>query len=283
MKKLLVCCAAAFVFIYGLCAQNAYSPANLKGFADSLYEQGFWTEAESEYKRYFFITDSNKIDESAVLNLTHIYFNQKNKTGLNFIKQNLKASCGFKTQEQINYVDFSFAFSEKNRDVFHLYYASLLEDTERLEKLCPEWKVVYALSYEVLQKNIKQAGMTANKGLEYSSVFAPVVVSCDKYKQKSPALALSMSAVIPGSGKWYSGNFWTGLSDLLGIGSFTAASVYYGMEKGAKDWRPWTYGSIAAVLYVVDLYGSYTGVRRYNQAQYYNLCTKVEELYDQLY
>lgn len=282
MKKIITLFSTLFLCTV-LFSQNAYSPKMIKSFADSLYTQGFWDESESEYKRYFFVLEDHNIDETAVLNLAHIYFYQKDKMGISWLKNTFNKSVGFEVYDQLEYIKTSFTFLERDFSAFHLFYASLLEDTESLERLCPEWKMLYALSYEILQKNIKQAAQTANKAVEVSGAFGGIEIACEKYKQKSAGLAVSMSAFVPGSGKWYTGNFWTGLSDLLSIGSFTAASVYYGNEKGVKDWRPWTYGSIAALLYVVDLYGSYTGAKRYNQAQYRNLCGQVDLLYEQLY
>ena len=282
MKKSILLIITLFM-VTRVFAQNAYSPEMLKAFADDLYVQGFWDEAESEYKRYFFAVNNAAIDDNSVLNLSHIYFQEKNKTGIEWINNNLKKSCGFAVQSRLEYIDASFMFRERNAGAWHLFYGSLLERTEYLEKLSPEWKILYALSLEILEKNIKLAAETANKGTLYSSSFASVAVACENYNQKSGALALCMSALVPGTGKWYSGNFWTGLSDFFTIGSCTAAAVYYGKQKGAKDWRPWTYGSLAALFYIVDLYGSYTGTRRYNSAQYNNLCVQVDNLYEQLY
>ena len=109
MKKSILLIITLFM-VTRVFAQNAYSPEMLKAFADDLYVQGFWDEAESEYKRYFFAVNNAAIDDNSVLNLSHIYFQEKNKTGIEWINSNLKRSCGFAVQSRLEYIDASFMF-----------------------------------------------------------------------------------------------------------------------------------------------------------------------------
>lgn len=266
---------------------SPYSPPVVKAFADNLYDQGFYQEAESEYKRYFFMTQTFQMD--AVFKVLDIYFMQKNKTGLDWMNKELFPFCSLEVQKKIDFVNAAFIFKERNQKDFSDFFNRKKDEGLFAEGgFLSKEILLFTVSQQILNKEIKEATQSLltvkNKGEEETfSDFKLLYEGCQNYKLKSPGWALTFSAVIPGSGKWYSGNFWAGFSDLLGIASFTSAAVYYGKENGVKDWRVWTYGSMAALLYVVDLYGSYTGAQRYNQGNYNNLCKKVDGLYENLY
>ena len=59
---------------------SPYEPSILKSFADSLYEEGFLTQAEGEYKRYLFsqtdFLQENTDIQTSLLALYNIYKKQ---------------------------------------------------------------------------------------------------------------------------------------------------------------------------------------------------------------
>lgn len=77
--------------------------------------------------------------------------------------------------------------------------------------------------------------------------------------RKSPWVAGALSAVIPGLGRVYIGRWPDGLMSflLVGLTASLAAQGFY--EDGRDSVRGWVLGSIGALLYVGNVYGSAVG------------------------
>lgn len=85
--------------------------------------------------------------------------------------------------------------------------------------------------------------------------------------QKSPVLAACLSAVLPGSGKWYAGRIGEGTSALLTVGALAAITAENWNRHGLKDWRTILFGSLCATFYLGNIYGSYfsVGIEQHEQ------------------
>jgi hypothetical protein len=77
--------------------------------------------------------------------------------------------------------------------------------------------------------------------------------------RKSAWLAGAMSAVIPGLGRVYIGRWPDGLMSFLLVGVTAGLSAQGFYEDGRDSVRGWILGSIAALLYVGNVYGSAVG------------------------
>ncbi len=77
--------------------------------------------------------------------------------------------------------------------------------------------------------------------------------------RKSPWLAGALSAVIPGLGRVYIGRVADGVMSfvLIGVTGALAAQGFY--DEGRASVRGWILGSVAALLYVGNVYGSAVG------------------------
>ena len=76
------------------------------------------------------------------------------------------------------------------------------------------------------------------------------------HSTKSPLLAASLSAIIPGLGKVYAGNLGEGISSFLITGSLMAATAENWIKGGATNWKTVLFGSISALFYFGNIYGS---------------------------
>jgi hypothetical protein len=86
-------------------------------------------------------------------------------------------------------------------------------------------------------------------------------------RRKSPVAAVTLSAVVPGMGKIYSGNWKDGLMSLLFIG-VNAWQSYRGFsDDGIKSARGWAFGIIATGFYTANLFGSWKSATLYNEKQ----------------
>ena len=81
---------------------------------------------------------------------------------------------------------------------------------------------------------------------------------------KKPWVAAAASAVIPGLGKVYAGNLSEGIASFLVVGSMGAVTAECILKKGCGDWRTITFGTIGALFYLGNIYGSYFSVERIN-------------------
>ncbi|MDA3893157.1 MAG: hypothetical protein PF517_15960 [Salinivirgaceae bacterium] len=83
------------------------------------------------------------------------------------------------------------------------------------------------------------------------------------HKTKSPLIAGLMSAVIPGSGKMYTGKIGEGISTLLGM-SVLGAITYENYSKvGISNYKTILFGSLFTVLYAGNIFGSVYSVKVY--------------------
>ena len=86
-------------------------------------------------------------------------------------------------------------------------------------------------------------------------------------RRKSPALALALSAVIPGTGKMYAGEAGDGLQSLILVGALATLAAVSFHADGVESWRGWLYTSFGGLMYAGNLYGSAVSARRWNQKQ----------------
>lgn len=101
------------------------------------------------------------------------------------------------------------------------------------------------------------------------------------FDRKIPTLAGILSAILPGSGRVYSGFMWDGLfSFLLFTGSVSLSYLYY------REDRPLpacTFLSLASLFYISDIYGSVRGANLYNDRYYDTLVLRFRDNINQLF
>lgn len=88
-----------------------------------------------------------------------------------------------------------------------------------------------------------------------------VILGIESHKTKSAFLAGLMSAIIPGSGKFYSGKVGEGVASLLMVGILTASSIEQFNNGGFKNTQFYLMSLPAAFFYVGNIYGSYFSVK----------------------
>ena len=87
----------------------------------------------------------------------------------------------------------------------------------------------------------------------------------EQQKYKKPALALAMSAVLPGSGKAYSGRWGDAAVSFLFVTTGAYASYRAFSKKGISSFNGWLFGGIAFSFYASNLYGSFKAARNHNE------------------
>jgi hypothetical protein len=98
-------------------------------------------------------------------------------------------------------------------------------------------------------------------------------------KHKSIFLAGTMSAIIPGTGKLYTGRWKDGLMSLVFVGT-SAFQAYRGFEKkGVKSVYGWIMGGLTLGFYFGNIYGSSKSAKNYNSNQRLMYVDKVTHYY----
>lgn len=86
----------------------------------------------------------------------------------------------------------------------------------------------------------------------------------ENQKYKIPAVALALSAVLPGSGKAYSGRWGDAAVSFLFVTSGAYASYRAFKKKGIGSFNGWLFGGVAFSFYASNLYGSFKAARNHN-------------------
>lgn len=82
--------------------------------------------------------------------------------------------------------------------------------------------------------------------------------------QKSPALAATFSALLPGSGKVYAGAWKDGLVNALFVGA-NAYTTYRGYRnQGFNSPYVWIFGGLTTGFYLGNIYGAHKQAKKYN-------------------
>ena len=271
---------------------SPYEPEVLKAFADSLYNDGFLSQAEGEYKRYLFSFpmgddyvpdfsyETNQTFQSSLLALTNIYKVQENARGLEWLKDGFYWIAERPVKEKMNFVQAEFLFKQGEPEAFNLFAAGLLPERKDFS---PDFKNLIDVSELLLNNDIGGLNAFCKALVLHNSDYEKLYQLSQSYKLKSPGLALFFSSIIPGSGKWYTGSFPAFISSFLTIGSFAAGTVITGIQTEWKSWQPYVFGTCGLVLYISELYGAYQSAKRYNQALYRHLCEETEKLYEKEY
>ncbi len=99
-------------------------------------------------------------------------------------------------------------------------------------------------------------------------------------KQKSPFVALFLSAIIPGAGQFYSGHYVDALQAFVFVGSFAYMSYIaykYDNSKGKGYCNFWLSISITSLFYIANLIGAERTATYYNLKQKQSLVRKINE------
>jgi hypothetical protein len=170
-------------------------------------------------------------------------------------------------------------FKEKN-------FFDALEYAEKSKNLQEEEKIYYNIYALLMQDKFKQAKSTPTPLVinpEYVSRMngaMDLVAQGEIIKLKSPFLAASMSAIVPGSGKFYTRDWKDGLIGLLTVGASAYQSVRGFQRRGVSSGYGWVFGGLATGFYFGNIYGSVQSAKRYNKKKKQNIRLKIENRFN---
>ena len=257
---------------------SPFDSTTVKLFADDLYLNGFLDEAAGEYRRYLFSTSA--IDYSAVLTLAQIYKTTDDGDGIIWLADNFTPRVDTMAGFKLKLLEGKTLFSRQDASAYESFASSV---DEQILFSSASFKLLLPVSQYILSKDIKSAANLLTTQGSNMTVFAKLLPTCTSYKTKNQAVAVLLSAILPGAGRWYTGSFWGGFSTLFTVASFGVAAWYTQNMYGWSNWRPWVFTGMAAFSYTVELYGSAKSAVRYNDAAYRKIISETEQVYDALY
>ncbi|WP_340153767.1 hypothetical protein [uncultured Marivirga sp.] len=249
-----------FLFVLSLNlsqAQDIYTFNKSKEFASYLFKSGQYELSAVEYERLLFVdknSDSLKIAlvnsyykngevDRAVRRTESLYpsLSDFTRTMSELYLQMLILGKQFEKFDQ-NAV--RLPINEKNRTIYELHREVLAGNWESVEAKIPQ---------------ISASDHPSITGLKNLSSQAKA------FKPKKPWVAVMMSAVLPGSGKFYTGNYKDGIFSLFVVGG-SAFQAYRGFNKeGISSTSGWIFGALSTGFYAGNIYGSAKSAQVYNQ------------------
>ena len=240
-------------------------------YADSLFIHKQYYQALWMYHRYLFFNPDviTNIKEEIIFKMATCYFK-----GEQYQESYDLFSELFSQFPQSPFAPFALFYQGKSlENSFQLEIAHEVYDT--FQKKFPSHPLVLnsELSQVVLllkkgdfSKSIQSLETIGQKNLsvEKAQMISSIIQSINQYQTPySPVLAGIFSAVLPGAGQFYSGNYTQGLWALGLTGTFAGLSAYtFYLEKEYKPrsernyWAPSVFGLITAVFYFSNIYNA---------------------------
>jgi TM2 domain-containing membrane protein YozV len=231
------------------------SPQNIKKFADYLFCEGDYLRAAEEYTSIRNIFQNDTINLKIMLSYSNL--NLYNQVFESYLKEKFSK---FREDAQMHYLKNSFLVDSS------VFRSSLSQNSFPFKmdlsvaNYFLKLRSVYfieTLSNEIIKEDLlKPFDALQRREVE---PFIDLSASPD---YRSPALAGILSAVIPGSGKMYVGDWGDGITSLLLTGLF--AFLAYDNFNADHTTRAWIFTGIGAFFYAGNIYGSIASAQIFN-------------------
>ena len=240
-------------------SQNLYDLQHSRQYAEYLTSSHQYKLAAEEYERLVFLDSSNSIFK---YNLVKSYrlagdFNSAIRRIYSFYGSNEKSMPAPLASEFVKLEILTDSLPVVDR---FTALNTTLPDKEKTAFLC--------LRLMLEGKYGEAERIAGDARLKYSS-FPTGIVDLTKesnnIKFRSPFVAGAFSAVVPGTGKFYTKNWADGVFSMIFVAG-SAWQAYRGFKKhGSKSAYGWTFATVSASFYLGNIYGSVKAARRYNK------------------
>ncbi|MBI4640031.1 MAG: tetratricopeptide repeat protein [Candidatus Tectomicrobia bacterium] len=250
-----------------LFAQITEDPEKLLGFADSLFSEGEYYRAITEYKRFLFYYSGHPLAPYALYRVGLSYFRgeewEKAIVAFREVHQEYRESefaqlslfmVGESFYNQRNYE----ASIEAYQEVIKVYEGEEVAERSR-------YKIGWSYIQRKQWREATEAFSTIPSGSRYypSAIeLAKEVKEGEELPQKSPLLSGLFSAFLPGSGQFYTGRKRDGTASFLLNASFLAAAIT-ALKKG-NDGAAGVLLFFEAGWYVGNIYGAVNSAHKFN-------------------
>lgn len=267
MMKNLIFCLLGFIAPFDVCAQNLYDASHSAEFARYLKQSGQFSLASAELERLVFMhpeSDSFKIE------LAESYLLQ-NDFPLAIRRMNQLQS---EANPPINRIDNLMCWTLIRSGQFDAA-AQYISANQRIQ---PQAKTYYQSWSMLIQRKPKESAMLLQHA-PADSIFNDLKFSQQQalnLRMKKPALAAIMSAIVPGSGKWYAGEKKDAAIGFVTIGVMAYQAWRGFNDKGTKSAYGWISAGLGAGFYLGNIYGAARSAKRYNDRKWNSIHADLE-------
>lgn len=241
--KIVVCFFLMFYVVTAYC-QNVYDSLHIKAFADYLSATQQYQFAAEEYQKI------NLVD----LSVDNYLLAKNNKMALQTFESNVFNINNLTPKKQLFYVKLL---------TLNQNYAKAYSVAENIK----EPYTVRAANICALLPLVDNS-INRNFTVEKPELFSQETEELLRYKpdKKNVALGTIMSAIVPGSGKIYSKNYYDGIVTMIMLG-LDAFHIARGFNKYGCDVYPIFFTFFGVSFYAGNIFGTAKAIKKYNKNQ----------------
>jgi hypothetical protein len=249
-----------FFFTSAIQAQDLYDVEHTRIYARHLYEDGKYAWAADEYSRLIKIKSNDSFE---ILFLKANRLSGQPERAVSLTKRTLKDPIYWSTPVLEEYVKLmlwagEFQAVDSIRDSMMYVYMKIHQRYTFQELLLKqEWDAASGFF------SIKKLADPEPQDTQYSMLLQRTV----NLPHRNPALAATMSALVPGSGKVYCGEWKDAIISFLFVTFSAYESAHAFKTAGAGSIMGYIYGGMAIGFYGGGVYGSYKSANRFNTRQ----------------
>ncbi len=198
--------------------------------AGKFFEEGDYFRAITEYKRFIYFFPESNLLEMAYLKIGEAYFKGKRWGDAIHAFERLREKFpGGKLTDRSYYLSGMAYFYEKDYSSSRKQFKKII-DSFTASELIDDAMLQIAMSYVEEEKWLEALGSFRGIGKEsnlyhFAENFASGLGEMDKLPLKSPALAGTFAAILPGSGHFYTGRKKDGVTAFLLNGAFIWGAI----------------------------------------------------------
>lgn len=256
-----------------LVGQNLFDSLRTVQYANYLYQAGAYTEAIDEYERFTFQYSAEDITKFQLISsYRKAGFPSKAFIRINELWPNPQSVSPRVAKE-------FFALKIINRNTTELF-----SEISSNKVLLNNDKLFLSSTFYLLNDDYKKTLEVLNSNEPISSdvlnSYKAFAEEGLKIKHKSPVISGALSAVFPGSGKFYTGQWQDGVISFTMVGS-SVWQAYKGFKKdGVKSVYGWIFGAIGTGFYIGNITGSVKSANRYNKTKKERIRIRVQTIFN---
>jgi TM2 domain-containing membrane protein YozV len=230
---------------------NFHSPKNKNKFADYLFCEGDYLRAVVEYESIIDVIKNDTIDFKIMFGYSSLgLFEESNEIFEKFSYESVFYSDGYLLSLKNNLIIEQRQFEYQRIPSFDSTQWKSFDRLFSISMLYGNKPIVSKKDFVTIFEEDEQKTVS----LLYDYKFNP--------QYKSEVLAGALSAVIPGSGKMYVGEWGDGITALLVTGLF--AFLAYDNFRANHKSRAWIFTGLGAFFYAGNIYGSVATAQIFN-------------------
>ncbi len=252
--------------------QNLFDSLSMVKYANFLYQAGSYGEAAEEYER---LVGRFSADNVAKYRLVSSY-RKRGLTAIALDRMDELWISPHSVSQPVAREFFALKIVNDSPD-------NLLHEIDLNSLLTYRDKMFLSSAHLLFNDRYNEAHHLLSGNMNYPS---PVLSSFMSLANegidltwKSPVLSGSLSAVIPGAGKFYIGKWQDGLLALVSVGTMAWQS-YRGFDNnGVRSSYGWVFGTIGTVFYIGNIAGSIKAANRFNKVNRERIRDHVQEIF----